>query len=331
MQSLGYIGFFAQAFQELSIEGTPGRVVSDHGGAYLVDEQLTTVSGRLRHAGTQPVVGDWVVVRDTIIQAVLPRRTELRRAAAGRRTEVQVLAANVDTAFVVMGLDDNFNLRRLDRFLTLAQGGIQPVVVLNKTDVSAEGESRQALVRQLHPTAPCGRISAVTGDGLDFLVPWLAPAQTVAVIGSSGVGKSTLINRLLGEDRLRTQAVRATDAHGRHTTTHRELLTLPGGALLIDTPGLREVQLWDDAGLDDAFSTVTNLSQACRFRDCRHDKEPGCAVRGQVADDELRTFHKLRRELRHQASRQDGRIRLEEKRPVRLIHRAQQRKYRGEP
>ncbi len=237
---------------------------------------------------------------------------------------------NVDTVFLVVGLDADFNLRRLERTLVLAwESGAEPVVVLNKADLAASAlETRRAEVAGIAPGVPVIVLAAKHGEGLDALAPWLAAARTVALLGSSGVGKSTIVNRLLGREKQKTQDVREADQRGRHTTTHRELVALPGGALLVDTPGLREIQLWSEgAGLEAAFDDVLSLARACRFRDCAHQGEPGCAVRAAVADGRLeparlQSYLKLQAELRSIDVREDPLRRREERGKWRAIHKS---------
>jgi ribosome biogenesis GTPase len=264
-----------------------------------------------------------------VVVEVLPRRTWLARKVPGAETSVQVVAANVDLALVVAGLDGDYNPRRLERALVLAwDGGAEPVIVLNKADVLPADEvaERVRATEAVAPGVTVLPVSAATGEGMDGVSACLRPGRTAALVGSSGVGKSTLVNRLLGEDRQRTSAVRASDARGRHTTTHRELLSLPGGALLIDTPGLRELQLWAGAeALEGAFADVDALAAGCRFADCTHAEEPGCAVvaaaaAGALGADRLQSYRKLQRELRHLALRQDDLGRREQKQRWRSIH-----------
>jgi ribosome biogenesis GTPase len=251
---------------------------------------------------------------------VLPRRTAFVRRAAGRRDVAQVLAANVDTVVLVMGLDGDFSLRRIERALVLAwESGADPVVLLNKADVCDDVPARRAEVEAVAPGVPVLVIAAKPREGLDALTPWLVPGRTVALLGSSGVGKSTIVNRLLGREKQRTREVLEAGERGLHTTTHRELILLPGGALLLDTPGLREIQLWsDETGLQAAFGDVQELSSGCRFTDCRHGTEPGCAVRAAVEEGRLDparllSFHKLQAELRAMEIREDPLKRREER------------------
>lgn len=268
-------------------------------------------TGLLRAAAELPVVGDWVVCRpdggQAAVLAVLPRRTRLARRAAGEEGRVQVLAANVDTVFLVMGIEHDFNLRRLERLAVVArEGGVDGVVVLTKVDLLPDDEvaARRNAAADAAPGLPVFPVSSPDGVGLEPLAFYLAPGSTVALLGSSGAGKSTLLNRLAGEEVMRTSAVRAADGRGRHTTTHRQLVRLPSGALLVDGPGIREVALWadDESPLDDAFSDVAALAGGCRFRDCRHQGEPGCAVAAAVDDgaldaERLASYRRLEREL----------------------------------
>jgi ribosome biogenesis GTPase len=255
-------------------------------------------------------VGDWCAVTPpdhhgtTSIEAVLPRRTCFARKASGRATAAQVAAANIDVVFVFTGLDADFSVRRIERLLTLTwESGATPVVVLNKSDACDTLEARRADVERVAPGLPVFAISALEGDGVGELTATIEPGQTIALLGSSGAGKSTLVNRLLGEAKLRTAQVRARDGRGQHTTTHRELLLLPAGGVLIDTPGMREVGLWATAeSIDRTFEEIAELASSCRFADCSHETEPGCAVRvaveaGTLDAARLQSFHDLRREV----------------------------------
>lgn len=327
LEPLGWGEPFASAFAEL---GDPaleaGRVAVEHRNRYVVlagqEEVDARLAGRLRQAlherGERPVVGDWVAferVRDggATIQARLPRRTQFSRKLAGRTGEEQVMAANVDTLFIATSLNSDLNPRRLERYLLLGwESGAQPVVLLTKADLLAEDIGPIRLeFEKVTQNVPVHVISSRTGAGIAELEPYLVAGRTIAVLGSSGVGKSTLINRLLGSEQLKTGEIRD-DGRGRHTTTYRELVRLPGGALMIDTPGLRELQLWEaETGLQEAFNEIDALAEQCRFSDCRHQAEPGCAVlaalqSGELSADRLESYHKLRRELQKKSLKQRG-------------------------
>ncbi len=334
LTALGWDDSLAEQFEPYARTGLiPGRVAVQHRGAYdvLTDEGelRCDVPGRLYEEASTPAdlpaVGDWVAVaarpdeRAGTVQAVLPRRTKFSRKTAWQASEEQVLAANVDVVFIVSSLNEDLNLRRLERYLTLAwESGARPVVVLTKVDLADDVDAALAEVESVAFGAPAHAISSVTGEGLDALRAHLAPGVTVALLGSSGVGKSTLVNTLAGEELLETREIRD-DGKGRHTTTRRELVQLPGGALVIDTPGMREIQLWvAEEGLDEAFSDVTELFERCRFSDCGHESEPGCAVKEALADGTLsperwESYLKLQRELAHLERRLDKRAQAEER------------------
>jgi len=326
LEELGWDDGFAAAFEPYD-NCIPARVAAQHRGAYDVlaehGELRVQLTGRLRHEADSgadlPAVGDWIALRDETIQGVLPRRSAFLRKVAWSQTEAQVLAANLDTIFVVSGLDGDLNLRRLERYLTLAwESGATPALVFTKADLCEDRTGAMLAVEQVALGVQAHVISNVTGEGLDELAPYLAPAKTVALLGSSGVGKSSLANRLLGEELQVTKAI-AEDGRGRHTTSSRHLFRLPGGALLVDTPGLREVQLWEaDEGIQDAFADVDELAAACRFNDCAHEREPGCAVQAAIEEgtlplERLDSYRALQRELRHLAVKQDARLRSEER------------------
>ena len=305
----------------------PGRVAVQHRGVWEVttetEDVVAEITGRLRHEaapGELPVVGDWVALKDGQIEAVIARRSKFSRKVALNEVAEQVLAANVDIAFLVMGLDErDFNIRRLERYLTTAwEGGATPVIVLNKADLASDLGAQLAETEAVAFGVPVHVVRALAGEGVDALIPYLAGPKTGVLLGSSGVGKSTLINALLGEGRVATGEVRS-DGRGRHTTSHRELLVLPQGGVLIDTPGLRELQLWEtDGGLEKAFADVAELLNQCRFSDCAHDTEPGCAIRAALEDGSLPqerwdSYLKLERELAHLDRKLDPKLRAEER------------------
>ena len=306
---LAMLGWTAELADQMPAGLEPARVAVQHRGVFVV----YGASGERRVPSIPDVaVGDWVGLHGDGIAATMPRRSAITRNAAGGRTERQVLAANIDVAFLVNALGADLEPRRLERYLVAVwQSGATPVVALTKSDLHADASEQALAVEEAVVGVPVHLVSGVTGEGCAELRSYLQPGVTGVLLGSSGVGKSTLANRFLGEERLRTQAVRADDEAGRHTTSHRELVLLPGGGLLIDTPGLREVQLWadDDGALELAFADIDELSQACRFTDCAHVREPGCAVLEAVDDgrlslDRVRSWRSLQRELEWQSSRQ---------------------------
>ena len=335
LSDLGWDPFFAQQFEPFASQGLePARVALEHKTVYTVcgerGDLSAAVAGRLRFEaasrGSLPAVGDWVAIEPPLgegqarIQAVLPRKSAFVRKVAGAETQEQVVVANVDTVFLVSGLDGELNPRRIERYLAVAwESGATPIVLLNKADVCEDAAASVADLEAFAPGVPALPMSAVSGVGLDALAPYLVAGRTVAFLGSSGVGKSTLINALLGAPRQEVQAVREDDRRGRHTTTRRELILLSGGALVIDTPGMRELQLWDgEDALQDTFGDVEGLAARCRFRDCAHGTEPGCAIReaiesGALDAGRLRSYLKLQRELDHLARRKDHKGRLAEK------------------
>jgi ribosome biogenesis GTPase len=287
-----------------------------------------------------PAVGDWIAAEilsgggRPLLHKVLPRRSKFARKVAGRRVEEQVIAANVDTAFVVMALDGDFNVRRLERFLAQSwESGAKSVIVLNKSDDCDEVAARVGEVQSIAAGVPIFAVSARTGDGLEALNDLLAPGQTIVLLGSSGVGKSTLLNYFLRRDAQAVQAVRASDSRGRHTTTSRDLFALPGGALLIDTPGLRELQLWGETdGVEQAFSDIEELAAQCRYGNCGHTTEPGCAVQAAIAEgrldqNRLENQRKLEREQAFVRRKMDPQARQQEKERAKLLHRGSRKIY----
>jgi len=340
LESLGWGPDLANAFSLLLSQSplplVPGRVVRQERGLLTVQTSeralLARASGRLLHhapnAEALPTIGDWVALPppsgdgEALLHAVLPRRSVLIRREAGSEHEGQLIAANLDVVFLVTGLDGNFNPRRIERALTMAwASGAMPVVVLSKADLHPDVSACLLEVEALSPGVPVLALSAQQGTGLEELLAQLPAGKTGALLGSSGVGKSTLVNRLLKEARLATQPVSSADDRGRHTTTHRELFVLPQGGLLIDGPGMRELGLWGDEkeGLSQAFAEVLALAEGCRFSDCAHGREPGCAVRaaveaGELSPERLQSFEKLQREQAYHARQASSAAQREQKR-----------------
>ena len=317
----------------------PARVVAEDRGRYqvvgTVGELAAAISGRFRHEAANdpsayPAVGDWVVVErapngDTTIHALLPRRTALIRQASGKRIEAQVVGANLDIVFVVASLNADLNIRRLERYVAAAwESGAEPVILLSKADLGGDVESILLSVEAVAAGAAIVVVSSFDGRGVDEVRNRIPVGRTVAFVGSSGVGKSTLLNTLAGEDRALVRDIRADDARGRHTTTRRQLHLLSDGGLILDTPGMRELSLWDAAGVDQSFTDLEAIVAACRFGNCSHNGEPGCAVAAALADGtldggRLESWQKLVRESAHHARRVDALARAEERRKWKAI------------
>jgi ribosome biogenesis GTPase / thiamine phosphate phosphatase len=340
LESLGWDASLAEAFRPYEQDGfVPARAAVEHRIEYVVytahGELRAELAGRLRHDEEHPAVGDWLAVAArpdegrATINAILPRRSAFVRKVAWAETKPQVVAANVDVVFVVCGLDLNYNIRRIERFLTLAwESGAQPVVLLTKADLCDDVEAYVLEVESVAFGVPVHAVSAPHGDGVETVRSYIPHGKTAALLGSSGVGKSTLVNALVGEEVLATNEVRE-DGRGRHTTSHRELVPLPEGGVVLDTPGMRELQLWDAAsGLDSAFQDLDALAGECRFSDCAHGREPGCAVQAALASGTLdverfESWRKLQRELERLARKQDARARSDARKERARFGRAQ--------
>ncbi|MEM7182675.1 MAG: ribosome small subunit-dependent GTPase A [Spirochaetota bacterium] len=313
LQPFGWTSSFLNCLPENCI---PGRILSDFGREFLVKfpdtECRAILSGSVFTREETPIIGDWIFVHELsdsskpVISGILPRYNILFRKKPGKLGK-QFLGANLDYCFLMQGLDDDYNLSRLERFLGLSlDAGIPPVVVLNKRDIAVELMEKVASVRELlPPSVPIFTISAKTGEGMEELQSFLQTGTTIAVLGSSGAGKSTFLNTLLGEETQKTNEVRQDDSKGRHTTVHRELFLLPQGALLLDSPGIRELQLWEPGKSNGtAFPDILELAQKCKFRDCQHQEEPGCAVRealelGILSERRYKNYLKLQKEEKY--------------------------------
>jgi len=346
----GWNDYFQAVWKDGERESAvPARVIAQSRGIWRVagdfGECPAEAAGKLRLAAEAgagwPAVGDWVAVelRDqgsaAQVQEVLPRRSQFARKVAGKRLAEQVIAANVDIALLVSALDRDFNPRRVERYLTQCwESGAKPVIILNKADACQSPQEKIEEMERVAMGVPVFAVSAKTGDGFDELEKYLACGQTVVLLGSSGVGKSTIVNRLLEHAIQEVQEVRESDSRGRHTTTAREMFALPGGALLMDTPGLRELQLWDaDEGVLQAFADIESLAELCRFGNCRHHGEPGCAVRAAIDADELdsarlENWRKLQRELEFLRRKLDPDAQQNEKQRIKKLMRGVNRMYR---
>lgn len=341
LKEYGWNENWAAAFEKLAVnEQRPGRISIEQKGSYRLITELGElhgeISGRFRHEAlgldAYPSVGDWVIADlrpsdgRAIIHGVLPRRSKFSRKVAGVLTQEQVVAANFDYVFIVNSLNKDFNARRMERYLTMAwESGAGPVIVLSKKDLCDDADHKINEVESITFGVPVIAASVVTGEGLDELRKYFILGRTVAILGSSGVGKSTLTNMLAGAEVMETREIREDDSRGRHTTTFRNLVKLPNGGMVIDTPGMRELQLWEsDSGLQGTFEDVESLGNSCRFRDCSHDNEPGCAVmeavkNGLLSMARLESYRKLKKELRFIESKHNQSLRLSERNNARNL------------
>jgi ribosome biogenesis GTPase len=337
LEILGWNPFFQENFKKLNLpDSIPARIISESKNSFQVysehGEMTGVIAGKMRYhtdaGNSRPAVGDWVAVKPlvdekkAIIYAVLPRKSHFSRKEAGERTAEQIVSANVDTVFIVSGLDGgrNLNIRRIERYLTLAwSSGATPVIILNKVDLCSDVSKYIQSVEDIAPGISIHAVSARERIGLEALRNYLTAGNTVAFLGSSGVGKSALINALLGQEIQKTAEIRQDDHMGRHTTTMRQLILIPSGGMVIDTPGMREIQMWaGEDGLQGAFHDIKRLADECRFTDCSHNAEPGCAVKaaielGDLDPARLESFRKLQNELSYLASKEEQSTRLYEK------------------
>lgn len=344
LEPWGWDARWAEAFAEDRARGlVPARVTAQQRGLLNVvaeaGPRTARVPGAMRHkaggAADLPAVGDWLACEATpgeeamTVRRILPRRTKLSRKAAGETLEEQVIAANLDAVVIMTAMNADFNLRRLERFLAVVrESGAEPVLALNKADSCPDQGRYLGEARLAAGDAAVLALSAKTGQGLELLADWIKPGRTLGFVGTSGVGKSTLINRLLGREALKTNETRAGDERGRHTTTHRELFLLRDGGVLLDTPGMREMAFWEaEQGFSESFDEIETLAASCRFKDCAHGSEPGCAVKaaieaGDLPASRLESMNKLKREMEFQKRRVDPAAQAAEKKKWKAVHKS---------
>jgi len=332
--------------EEACLAMQPGRIIADYGQMLRVicnaGELLVSRPVKKLDNDMQLGVGDWVVLeysaetQSTNIHAILTRKTKFSRAAAGIEVKEQIVAANVDIVFIIQSLNRDFNMKRLERYLIAAwESGATPVVVLTKADCCDDVEGKRAAVYDTAPGVDVHVISCLTGEGIEEIKKYFVPGKTIALLGSSGVGKSTLVNTLAGKELLKTREIREDDSRGRHTTTHRELLLLPNGGLILDTPGMRSLSLWEaDTGMEVMFGDIEEITKLCRFSDCKHGNEPGCAVReaidsGKLGMERWESWLKLQKELVHLEAKKEGKVRLQEKQWGKQIAKLQKEFFKG--
>jgi len=343
LSELGWTKYFQKQLSSADENVIAGRVMREDLQGYQlmtdIGHKFAILPGRMRREGIEksalPTVGDWVLARSldnepekVAITRLLDRRTKFSRREPGTHLNEQIIAANIDTVFIVCGLDGNFNPGRIERYLLLTyDSGATPVIVLSKSDLTDRLSEQMEEVRKVAIGVSIHAVSAVAEEGMTILTAYLEPGKTIAMLGSSGVGKSTIINTLLGEAHFDVGDVREADSKGRHTTTHRELVVLPDGGLVMDTPGMREIQLWsEESALASSFDDIQVLAEQCKFSDCSHTTEPGCAVleeidAGKMDQDRIDSYHKLERELQRLAAQQDAQARIKRKTQVRQFSR----------
>ena len=347
LKQLGYDEFFSSQITGENIK--VGRITLEHKHIYrLLSEEgewLAHLSGKFRYEATlkedYPSVGDWVIYSPieneskAVIHKVLNRKSRFIRQGAGTKVEQQIVAANVDYVFIVSSLNRDFNVRRIERYVLLTyESGASPVIVLTKKDLCDDLDEKMREVQTAAIGVPVVAVNNLLQEGYDDLAPFMSEGKTIALLGSSGVGKSSLLNGLMNEDVQKTSSTRETDDKGRHTTTHRELFMIPNGAVIIDTPGMRELQIWDGTdSLDSTFSDIEELAKQCRFNDCQHQSEPGCAVKeaieqGILSEDRLKSYEKLQREIQYSLRKQDKMKALMEKKKWKKIHKDMRNKYK---
>lgn len=335
---LGLTDDIAKEFENFYEDGYLGRVIAEYKGLYRVateeDDILAKVSGKIINTAidksSYPAVGDWVVIdrinRNTgngVIHEVLNRRSAVSRKVAGKQMDQQIIASNIDTIFICMSANNDFNLRRLERYISIGwNSGATPVILLTKIDLCEDLYRIEREIEDIAIGIDILYVSSFTGKGIEEINKYLIPGKTIAVIGSSGVGKSTLINLLLGEERQQVNNIREDDHKGKHTTTHRELIVLKDKGIIIDTPGMREIQFLDDAdGIEDSFHEIIDIAKGCKFSNCKHDKEPGCAVKaaieaGTISKERLQSYNKLKREVSFMERKVDRKAKSESKKQL---------------
>jgi ribosome biogenesis GTPase len=345
MKAYGFNTFYEKAWYKLyesewhmASAAMPGRIISDYGQKVRVitpyGEKLANRPAHGQEMAQLLAAGDWVSVHlindhtEASIEHILPRKTKFSRAAAGVAVKEQIVAANIDTIFLIQSLNKDFNMRRLERYLIAAwESGAVPVIVLTKSDLCDDVEERIQKVEETAPGVEIHAVSNLTGSGIESLRKYVSEGKTIALLGSSGVGKSTLVNTLTGSQVLKTQEIREDDSKGRHTTTHRELVLLPGGGLILDTPGMRTLSLWEaEEGMEKMFGDIEAITKSCRFNDCKHQNEPGCAVRealikGTIDLPKWQSWLKLQKEIKHLEAKKDNKIRAIEKLSVKKVSR----------